>query len=207
MLNEANKSATRLFSVIMQAITIIFPHQLFKEHPAISHDRPVYLVEEGLFFNQYCFHKQKLVLHRATMKMFQEHHQQENGRVTYVEARDPLSDIRKLITHLSEQGVTEIHYADVVDNWLEKRISSSCEAHAVNQIKYTSPNFLNSLQDVKAFFEKKKTYLQTDFYIWQRKQQKLLLNTHNQPEGGKWTYDAENRKNFQKRSGSRNCSS
>jgi len=37
----------------MKEITIVFPHQLFEMHPACSKTRPVYLVEEYLFFNQY----------------------------------------------------------------------------------------------------------------------------------------------------------
>ena len=54
----------------MSSVTLIFPHQLFKKHPAIDKSREVYLVEEGLFFRQYKFHKQKLVLHRASMQFY-----------------------------------------------------------------------------------------------------------------------------------------
>jgi len=52
------------------AVTIIFPHQLFKIHPAIHKNHKVFLIEEELFFNQYNFHKKKLVLHRASMKCY-----------------------------------------------------------------------------------------------------------------------------------------
>jgi deoxyribodipyrimidine photolyase-related protein len=52
-------------------VSLIFPNQLYKEHPAIHNNRPAYLVEEWHFFNQYQFHKEKLVLHRSSMKFYE----------------------------------------------------------------------------------------------------------------------------------------
>ena len=47
----------------MTAVTLIFPHQLFANHPSIVRGQDVYLIEEYLFFKQYRFHQQKLVLY------------------------------------------------------------------------------------------------------------------------------------------------
>lgn len=182
----------------MEAISLVFPHQLFKNHPAIQQGRTAYLVEEELFFNQYKFHRQKLILHRAAMKMYQQFLESLHIQVVYIEATVNLSAISDLITSLAKQGTSEIHYAEVVDDWLEKRITKSCAASAVNKVTYTTPGFLNSMSSVKAYFDNKKTYFQTDFYIWQRKQRKLLLSVNNLPIGGKWSFDAENRQRFPK---------
>jgi len=54
----------------MKTINLIFPHQLFENSPIFKVDAPVYLVEEFLFFKQYSFHKQKIAIHRATMKQY-----------------------------------------------------------------------------------------------------------------------------------------
>jgi len=51
-------------------ISLLFPHQLFEKNKALATGREVYLIEEFLFFNQYAFHQQKLVLHRASMKAY-----------------------------------------------------------------------------------------------------------------------------------------
>lgn len=182
----------------MKAATLIFPHQLFTEHPAVESDRPAFLIEEALFFNQYNFHKQKLILHRATMKMYAQLLSSKNIIVHYIEAKDDLSDVKNLLKKLSQDGFQEVHYADVADNWLEKRIHAKCKAFSVSILRYNSPNFLNTLFAVSNFFSKKTTYLQTDFYIWQRRQLRVLMDANNQPEGGKWTYDAENRLKFPK---------
>ena len=53
-----------------QEIAIIFPHQLFQDHPALHKKRLVYLIEHPRFFSDFSFNKQKLVLHRASMKTY-----------------------------------------------------------------------------------------------------------------------------------------
>lgn len=180
----------------MNQVAIIFPHQLYKMHPAISTGRPAYVVEETLFFRQYNFHKQKLVLHRASMKMYSDYLTENNIPVTYIDSADERSDIRKLVSWLSEKGITTIHYVDATDNWLNKRLRQQAALHNVTLIRYDSPNFLNTMKEAGAFFDGRATYFQTDFYIAQRKQRKILLEANDQPLGGKWSYDAANRLKF-----------
>ena len=49
--------------------SIIFPNQLFPE--AIEEDKK-YLVEHSCYFTDFNLHKKKLVLHRASMKAYNE---------------------------------------------------------------------------------------------------------------------------------------
>ncbi|MDN3580680.1 cryptochrome/photolyase family protein [Mucilaginibacter flavus] len=181
-----------------QSITLIFPHQLFEQYPAVNKSRPAYLVEETLYFNQYHFNKKKLILHRASMKFYADFLAQQGLTVFYIDAGDELADISMLINALGKQGVKQIHYVDTADNWIEKRLKSGCEKNEIDLVKYRSPNYLNSAEDVAEFFDKKKTYFQTDFYIAQRKQRGILLEANGTPVGGKWTYDSDNRLKFPK---------
>jgi len=180
-------------------VSIIFPNQLFKEHPAIKSNRPVYLLEEWHFFNQYNFHKEKLVLHRASMKFYEAFLKEQGHIVHYIESIEIQNRCELLIKQLHANNVTHIHIVDTVDNWLLRKIKSICDLMGVELTIYDSPNFLNDLQQVDTFFSKKKTYYQTDFYIWQRKLRNLLLEKDAKPLGGKWTYDAENRAKFPKK--------
>ncbi|MBG9375721.1 cryptochrome/photolyase family protein [Panacibacter sp. DH6] len=179
-------------------VTIIFPHQLFKQHPAIATDRAVYLVEEWLFFKQFNFHKQKLVLHRASMKQYEALLQQTGKTVTYVNATEDICDTRKLVKHLHTKKTTAIHVAELTDDWLKRRLVTACKKYKIRCIIYRTPGFLNTLEEADDYFKEKSTYFQTDFYIAERKKRKLLLDEHDKPLGGKWTYDAENRLKFPK---------
>jgi deoxyribodipyrimidine photolyase-related protein len=168
-------------------VSLIFPNQLYKQHPAIHNNRPAYLVEEWHFFNQYQFHKEKLVLHRASMKFYEAFLKEQGIVVHYIESIETQNRIEILIEKLYSNNVKQIHIVDPVDSWL------------LELIIYISPNFLNSLNDVDSYFSKKKTYFQTDFYTSQRKSRNILLEKDGKPLGGKWTYDADNRSKFPKK--------
>jgi len=178
--------------------TIIFPHQLFKKHPALSQKRVVWIVEETLFFNQYNFHKQKLILHRASMKAYADRLVSERFTVTYVEATEQVSDIRELLKTLAKKGTQEVYITDPTDEWLLKRIQQACEKNNISLHCYTNPNFLNTPAEINEYFSGKKHYFQTDFYTRQRKQRNILLTDTGQPLGGKWTFDTENRERYPK---------
>ncbi len=182
----------------MNAVTLIFPHQLFANHPCIVTGQDVYLIEEYLFFKQYRFHKQKLLLQRASMTKYADLLDQLNVKVNYIDSQNDLSDVRKLIHHLAQQNITGIQFADVADNWLKTRIKRACNTHNIKITETVSPNFLNTLDGVKPFFDKKKTYFQTAFYIEQRKQRSILLDAGGHPLGGQWTFDADNRLKYPK---------
>lgn len=179
-------------------ISILFPHQLFRNNKALVPERPVYIIEEFLFFEQYSFHKQKLVLHRASMKAFADELIQRGWDVTYVEAKDPLSDIRKFIPSLYKKAVTAIHVTDPTDEWLLKRTQDACKKNKLSLVLYDNPNFINVPNEIDDYFSNKKNYFQTDFYIHQRKKRKILLNDQGQALGGKWTFDTDNREKYPK---------
>ncbi len=183
----------------MSSVTLIFPHQLFKAHPALDKNSTVYLVEEGLFFRQYKFHKQKLVLHRASMQFYAQWLNENSYDVSYIETTKAENDVRKLTASLAKQQMTEIHIADVADNRLLKRISETCLQLKIKLVVHATPGFLNTMDDVADYFSKKKTYFQTDFYTHQRKLRKILLEKDGKPLGGKWTFDAENREKYPKK--------
>lgn len=190
--------AAHCYPVRMQSVTIIFPHQLFKQHPALAPNRVVYLVEEGLFFTQYRFHQQKLILHRASMKAYQAYLLGLGHTVHYIEAMTPEADCRLLLQQLATAGVQTIHICYLADDWLQQRLTKAALQYGVEQQVYESPNFLNVPAAVAPYFDKKKTYFQTDFYIWQRKQRNILLTPDGKPEGGQWTFDADNRAKWPK---------
>lgn len=177
----------------MKAATLIFPHQLYRSNPALKKNTPVYLVEEHLFFNQYLFHKQKLVLHRASMKAYQQMLQEDGFSVFYVSATATESDVRVLLTALAKKNITHITYTNPDDDWLQKHIAATCAEQNISTEVLPNPNFLNTLPAVTDFFKNKRTYFQTDFYTWQRRQRKILLDKADKPLGGKWSFDAENR--------------
>ena len=183
----------------MKSVNLLFPHQLFPDHPIFENGFPVYLIEEHLFFKEFNFHKQKLAFHRASMKCQEVLLQQKGVEVLYIEAIDPLSDIRELLPFLAKKGFQAVHFINPTDNWLERRIQSTAKAAAVKLIEYENPLFINTREELTTFFKPtKKSFFQTTFYKQQRVKLNLLLEGDSKPLGGKWSFDGENRKKYPK---------
>ena len=179
----------------MKVINIVFPHQLFENSELIKNGHETYLIEEYLFFRQYKFHKQKITFHRASMKAYKKYLQDLKIKVQYIASDDALSDIRKFHQEIEDKGIETIRLIDPVDDWLMQRIQSLSKYCEVKV--FPSPQFLNNEEELDDFFRKdKKSFLQATFYKQQRKKHDILLDDEQNPEGGKWSFDAENRKKF-----------
>jgi deoxyribodipyrimidine photolyase-related protein len=133
------------------------------------------------------------------MKFYEAFLKEQGIVVHYIESIETQNRIEILIEKLYSKNVKQIHIVDPVDSWLLAKIKSSCKKNGIELIIYNGPNFLNSLNDVDAYFSKKKTYFQTDFYTSQRKSRNILIEKDGKPLGGKWTYDADNRSKFPKK--------
>ncbi len=182
----------------MSRTGIIFPHQLIEQNILASTCDTIYLVEEWLFFRQYNFHKQKIAFHRASMKFYESYLLSKNISVVYVDAQQELSDIRKLLPYLKTNGIDHIEYIDTTDYLLERRINQACNKHQIKLHLHPTSLFMNTAEEIAAYFSDKKRMFQTDFYKHQRIQKNILVDEHKKPLGGKWTFDEENRLKYPK---------
>jgi deoxyribodipyrimidine photolyase-related protein len=182
----------------MKEVAIVFPHQLFLDHPALQTGRQVWLIEESLFFTQFPYHKQKLLLHRASMQAYADRLRAEGMQVSYIESGQPGHDIRSLDSVLNSEDVNVIYMADPADDWLTRRMAAVSGRAKVRLEVLPTPGFMNTTEDIDRFFDGRQRFHQTDFYIHQRKIRDILLAPDGKPKGDKWTFDTENRKRFPK---------
>lgn len=179
------------------AVNLIFPNQLFETSHLLTNKFPVFLVEEYLFFNQYKFHKQKLIFHRSSMRFYETYLHRKKIDVHYIPATDNSSNIRVLIPSLRKKGVRQVHILEPEDQWLEKRIRECCIKTDIELSISQTTLFLNSVSELTNYFkEEKKTFLMADFYAMQRKTRQILVDAEKHPVGGRWSFDDENRKKF-----------
>ncbi len=180
-------------------INLLFPHQLFQKHELHKNGFPIYLIEEHLFFRQYNFHKQKIAYHRASMQAHAAQLEKKKIKVTYIESIDPRHDIRVLVKKLAKEDVTEIHFINPTDYLLERRLRRVAKEDKIKLVEYENELFINTQEDLTTFFKPdKKSFFQTTFYKQQRKKRNILIEGDDQPVGGKWSFDAENRKKYPK---------
>lgn len=177
--------------------TIIYPHQLFAipHHPALDPTRVVYLVEEPLLLSEFGTHRQKMLLHRLSMKAYQKELEAAGYTVHYVTLHiedTTLSILKKIL----DTGVTTLHIVDTTDNYLERRIHTVSSKYGVIRISYESPLFILSRAEAVTRFQKSGKFMKK-FYESLR-QDKGILMDGNKPTGGQWSFDSDNRSKLPK---------
>lgn len=168
----------------------LYPHQLFPSLPKAC-DRVV-LIEDPLFFADakvnILFHKQKLVLHRASMKAYALRLAKQGLDVAYIDYREACENAQ----YHGLQSGDEVHVYDVVDDYLHQRLTRELKQRQVRLIVHPTPNFLTDLATLRNYFNTH-PFLMRDFYRFQRQRLNLLMNG-DQPLGGQYSFDGENRK-------------
>lgn len=178
----------------MSTAVLIYPHQLFENHPAIRTRDRVFLVEEPLIFANYRFHRQKLIFHRSTMKRYLA---EQCPDATYVECGS-LAETGDIVDLVVALKCDVVRIVDPCDDWILNRLRVRCSLHQVRLEVLEDPNFLTSRKAMSEYLatEPDKLFF-TNFYMWQRKRLKILIQG-GKPIGGKWSFDHENRSRLPK---------
>ena len=181
--------------------TLIFPNQLFRNHPALKTSRTTYLIQDPLFFGDkhypLSFHKQKILLHLLTMDEYETMLKSLGYEVQSLSFLETSS--RKYLDDLFiSQEIHSIHLCQVDDFLLKKRITNSANKLNVKINWHDSPGFILGNSEALSVFTGKNSYRMSSFYKSQRKRLGILVDDKGSPTGGKWSFDAENRKKLPK---------
>lgn len=183
----------------MKTRLLIFPHQLFAQHPGWkAKPDEVVLIEDSLFFGDdrypMRFHKQKLWLHRATMKRYDALLKKKGFKTKY------LSYVKGTRTGaiLEKLGKCSRYVvAEPTDFILKKRLNSFSNRSGIPVEFLSTPYFINSQDENVEYRAGKKRWFMADFYKFQRTRLDILVDG-DEPLGGKWSFDEDNRKKVPK---------
>jgi deoxyribodipyrimidine photolyase-related protein len=177
----------------MHEAALIYPHQLFAQHPALAQGRPVWMAEDPLFLDIEHLHPFKRVLHRASMAAYAQY-LRDFGYPVLEAGLTKYPDTESLLRHLAAQGIRKLHLADPSDYLLERRLNRFAKRFGLEITMHPSPGFLLTRQTVLNDLGDQPNALMASFYIRQRKRHGLLLDPAGKPLGGAWSFDAQNRK-------------
>jgi deoxyribodipyrimidine photolyase-related protein len=182
----------------MSAVTLVYPQQLFDRHPALREGQPLLLIEDPLYFGgdprwPLAVHKQRLLLHRASMKAWAA----GKGMLRYIEAPEAGIGSVELLERELPGGVCRLELADPCDDVLSRRLRRFADKRGLELVVHPSPNFLSPPELLEKFTgPSRKRPFMADFYKAQRQRMGILLESDGSPVGGKWSFDEENRQRF-----------
>lgn len=180
----------------IKSALILLPNQLFPAEYLPEVDL-VLMVEEPLFYGadkQYPLeiHKQKLVLHRASMRWYIEQVLwPKNFNVEYIELGDMEYSAQSLLKAQS-MGAELVFMFDPTDHALDARYKKALENDVTTPFELRvlpNPSFMLRRGEVQEFFDGKTKHNFTDFYQYQRERFNILIDEKYKPAGGKWSYE------------------
>ena len=176
----------------MSQATLVYPHQLFADSPALNASRVVYLIEESLLFTHNPIHRQKLIFHKLSMDTYQQTLTDQGFSVTRLTIAEH-HDSAAVFKRLQADKITTIHVVDTTDYYLEAAITKS----GLTRVWYESPLFILPKQEAVERYQTSKKFM-ARFYQQLRQDKNILLDEDGKPMGGKWSFDADNRKKLPK---------
>ena len=177
---------------------VILGNQLFHPEKLKSRDcNHVVMIEDYGLCTFEKHHKLKLYLYLCAMREFRDELEQAGVGVTYfkLEDRTDNSSYTEFLTdYLQARSITHVNFFEIEDSWFEAKIIEGFEAKGISISFHKTPMFMFSRSDFKENFGDNKVFRLANFYKLARKKFDVLLENGAQPIGGKWSFDAENRK-------------
>jgi len=177
-------------------IFLIYPTTLFKDISIIrdllsdKNINKIFILEEPTYFTNYKFHKQKIILHRASMKYYYDYLLLNFGPIIdYVNYNKVDSFYNKIF-----KKNIGIHLYDPIDH----KIINYLKKHLSNISIYDNLSFMETYDDLVEYNGKiiDNHYRHDVFYKWNRTRLNIFLDKKMKPLYGKWSFDNDNKKPF-----------
>jgi deoxyribodipyrimidine photolyase-related protein len=184
------------------SLLVILGNQLFAPErlppPAATR---VFMAEDMGLCTYEKHHQQKIVLFLAAMRAYADELRNAGYELDYV-ALDP-ADARtyedKLAAAADESGAGELVHFEIEDKAMEQRLIAFANARGLRRTELQSPMFTCTRGDFAAWNDGRARPFMQEFYKYQRKRLRILVDKDDQPEGGRWSFDADNRKRLPKK--------
>lgn len=165
---------------------LLFPNNLYEvKYFPKNEIKKVYLLEDPVFFGhrdiKMKFNKLKLVLHRGSMKYYEDYLKEKKIKVDYINL-DDLDNLKYKFL----KGLDNIGHFELNDHLLESRLNKYMKGKKVTV--FSNPNFLVTLDQLEKYHNKKtknNKYFHKNFYDFMKGELKLLEKTK--------SYDEDNR--------------
>ena len=185
------------------ALTLILGDQLHRAwlSPSplqLGSGAAVLMIEDLAVASSYRYHKLRLLHTFVAMRSFGDALLERGVALRYFElpASAAVPFWERLAAEL--EGQPELRVAEIADRGFEARLRRFCAERAMPLTLLPSPAFLESVAESRSWFEGRRRPLMKSFYERQRRRLGLLLEADGSPTGGRWSFDADNRRRLPK---------
>ena len=181
----------------------ILGNQLFplKNLDRFKKDHLFFMSEDYQLCTYERHHKLKILLFLSSMRSYADKLKETNFKLNYskIDSSDFKKDYtKKLEKVLNANKIKEITRFEIEDKFFETKIKNYLKKQNIKWNIIRSPMFLDNREDFKNYLSKTKKPFMARYYKEKRERLNILLNKDGSPEGGKWSFDEDNRKKLPK---------
>ena len=178
-------------------------NQLFDEKylEKFKKDHIFYMAEDFQLCTYEKHHKNKILLFLSSMRSHADRLKKSKFKIEYSTIEEKtfkLDYTEKLKKIIKSKKITEISSFEIEDKFFEKKISNFTKKENINWNIVQTPMFLNSRENFKKYLSKSKKPFMAVFYKDTRRELDILIKKDGTPEGGKWSFDEDNRNKLPK---------
>jgi len=182
-------------------VKFILGDQLNLQHPWFNEidESVVFVMMEMRQETDYVpHHIQKVIAFFGAMRNFNEELIQKGHKTHYLaiddsENKQNLEDnLKRIVQHYS---AVSFSYIEPDEYRLDHQLKNFCNTLSIPSSVEDSHHFMTTRSELAHFFEGKKQFILEFFYRYMRKKFNLLMHME-QPEGGQWNFDKNNRKKW-----------
>jgi deoxyribodipyrimidine photolyase-related protein len=173
----------------------LFPEKYLKDIPT----KDVVMIEDYDLCTHFQYHQQKIVLFLSAMREYASS-LKDNYQVHYHQLTQniDLSFEEKLKQIFDQKSFKKLYFFEIEDQFFEKRILHFLKDQKIDFEIISSPMFLCSREDFRKYLDQNKKPFMKTFYEGERVKRNILMEDNGKPRGGKFSFDAENRKKLPK---------
>jgi deoxyribodipyrimidine photolyase-related protein len=180
---------------------VVLGNQLFPvTNEPIPRDALVFMAEDSGLCTHFKYHKHKIIFFLAAMRHYADELKDRKIKVDYhrLEKKNLKKTYeQKLEESLKKHSIKTASIYEIEDKFFEKRVVQFFKKKGIDLEIIESPGFMVSRQKFQDYNESVKRPFMKTFYERLRKETGILMDK-GKPTGGKFSFDADNRKSFPK---------
>ena len=164
-------------------------------------DHIIFMAEDYQLCTYEKHHKLKILLFLSAMRSYADNLKKNKFKIEYsnIDSNEFKKNyLEKIFKIIKLKKITEISSFEIEDKFFEKNVEKFTKKNKIKWNKISSPMFLNSREEFSNYLSKNKRPFMANFYKSTRLKHNILMNNDGNPEGGRWSFDEENRKKLPK---------
>lgn len=177
----------------MKSALIVLGDQLFPtKFYAPYVDSAVFMAEDHQLATHFKYHKHKIAFFFLSMRSYADELRKLKFNVVY-EKLSKTSFLERLDVFIRKNKISKIVMAEIQDKFFEKELLNYFKMNNLDCQILPSPMFLCSRAEFAGYLKKHPRPFMKTFYEKERLRLKILLDNNDEPLGGQWSFDVENR--------------